>query len=94
MPAATRSTLSFLSPAWPRGKSSPTATGAAAEQYRLLAQRLEPMLARGGRRIGFTSASSGEGRTTTAVNTAFALARGHRNRVVLVDCDLRAPACT
>src|SRR5262245_6539631 len=67
-------------------------TGAAAEQYRLLAQRIEPHLARGARRIGVTSASRREGRTTTAINLALALARARRHHVLLVDADLRAPS--
>jgi tyrosine-protein kinase len=64
---------------------------AAAEQYRLLAQRLEPLLQRG-RRIGITSPCAGEGRTTTAINTARALLRASQRRVVLVDAHLRSPA--
>src|SRR3954470_19049908 len=64
---------------------------AAAEQYRVLRYRLE-MLARSGvKSLAFTSARSGEGKTTTAVNAALALGRGGRNKVVLVDADLRRP---
>jgi len=63
----------------------------AAEQYRVLRYRLE-MLARSGvKALAFTSARSGEGKTTTAVNAALALGRGGRNKVVLVDADLRRP---
>jgi protein-tyrosine kinase len=65
---------------------------AAAEQYRVLRYRLE-MLARSGvKSLAFTSARSGEGKTTTAVNAALALGRGGRNKVVLVDADLRRPS--
>jgi protein-tyrosine kinase len=65
---------------------------AAAEQYRVLRYRLE-MLARSGvKALAFTSARSGEGKTTTAVNAALALGRGGRNKVVLVDADLRRPS--
>jgi capsular exopolysaccharide synthesis family protein len=65
--------------------------GAAAEQYLVLRYRLE-CLARGGvRALTFTSAEPGEGKTTTAVNAALALGKGGRNRVVLVDADLRRP---
>jgi capsular exopolysaccharide synthesis family protein len=65
---------------------------AADEQHRILAARLEPALARGARKIGVSSPSRGEGRTRTAAGAARALARAGRRRVVLVDCDLRAPS--
>ena len=64
---------------------------AAAEQYRLLAVRLEAAARAGMKRIAITSATVGEGRTITAVNTAIALGRGQRNRVALVDCNFRSP---
>src|SRR5437870_2681844 len=64
---------------------------AAAEQYRLLALRLEKAARAGMKRIAITSATVGEGRTLTAVNTALALGRGQRNRVALVDCNFRSP---
>lgn len=63
---------------------------AAAEQYRVLARRVEPRIAAGARRIGVTSATAGEGRSTTAANLALALAA--RRRVILVEAHLRAPA--
>ena len=63
----------------------------ATEQYRVLRYRLE-CLAKGGiKALAFTSAQSGDGKTTTAVNAAIALGKGGRNRVVLVDADLRRP---
>ncbi|HEY7957367.1 MAG TPA: CpsD/CapB family tyrosine-protein kinase [Polyangia bacterium] len=65
---------------------------AAAEQYRVLRYRLEVLARSGVRALAFTSAQSGEGKTTTAVNAALALGRGGRNKVVLVDADLRRPA--
>lgn len=40
--------------------------------------------------IAFTSAVSGEGKTVVAVNTAIAMAQG-RNKVLLVETDLRKP---
>jgi len=64
----------------------------AAEQYRVLRYRLEILALKGHRALAFTSAQSGEGKTTTAVNAALALARGGRHRVVLVDADLRRPS--
>ena len=63
----------------------------AAEQYRVLRYRLECLAKSGIKALAFTSAQSGEGKTTTAVNAALALGKGGRNRVVLVDADLRRP---
>jgi len=63
----------------------------AAEQYRVLRYRLECLARSGIKALAFTSAQSGEGKTTTAVNAALALGKGGRNRVVLVDADLRRP---
>ena len=63
----------------------------AAEQYRVLRYRLECLSKAGIKSLAFTSAQSGEGKTTTAVNAALALGKGGRNRVVLVDADLRRP---
>ncbi|MGZ3438071.1 MAG: CpsD/CapB family tyrosine-protein kinase [Polyangia bacterium] len=63
----------------------------AAEQYRVLRYRLECLAKSGIKALAFTSPQSGEGKTTTAVNAALALGRGGRNRVVLVDADLRRP---
>jgi len=64
---------------------------AAIEQYRALARRLDVERAAGGpRALVVTSPTTAEGRTTTALYTAIALAgRGHR--VVLADFDLRRP---
>lgn len=64
--------------------------GDAAEGFRLLGERLLACAARGVKRIGITSPSTGEGRTLTALNTALALAP--RARTALVECDLRAPS--
>jgi capsular exopolysaccharide synthesis family protein len=63
----------------------------AAEQYRVLRYRLECLAKAGFKALAFTSPQSGEGKTTTAVNAALALGKGGRNRVVLVDADLRRP---
>jgi capsular exopolysaccharide synthesis family protein len=65
---------------------------AAAEQYRVLRYRLEILAKQGHKALAFTSPQSGDGKTTTAVNTALALGRGGRNKVVLVDADLRRPS--
>jgi succinoglycan biosynthesis transport protein ExoP len=63
----------------------------AAEQYRVLRYRLECLARSGIKALAFTSPQSGDGKTTTAVNAAIALGKGGRNRVVLVDGDLRRP---
>jgi tyrosine-protein kinase len=63
-----------------------------AEAYRILATNLDFVnLERGARTIMFTSATHGEGKSTTVANLAVAYARGGR-RIVLVDLDLRKPA--
>jgi capsular exopolysaccharide synthesis family protein len=64
-----------------------------AEQYRALRHRLErrretvPLQA-----LAITSASVGDGKTTTAINLAGALAQARDGRVLLVDADVRRPA--
>lgn len=66
--------------------------GVAAEQYRILAMRLRRLADDGESRIVMvTSAAGGEGKTTTAVNLALALASQAPGKVVLVDGDLRRP---
>ncbi|WP_242335826.1 MULTISPECIES: CpsD/CapB family tyrosine-protein kinase [Anaeromyxobacter] len=64
----------------------------AADQYRVLYQRLARLAARRAMRVvAVTSASRGEGRTTTAANLALTAAQEGR-AVVLVDADLRRPS--
>ena len=64
-----------------------------AEQYRALRHRLErrretvPLQA-----LALTSASVGDGKTTTAINLAGSLAQARDGRVLLVDADVRRPA--
>jgi protein-tyrosine kinase len=63
----------------------------AAEQFRLLLARIDrAAAARPLRTIAVSSCARGEGRSTTALNLAFAAAREGRD-VVLVECDLRHP---
>jgi non-specific protein-tyrosine kinase len=65
---------------------------AAAEAYRSLAANLQFVYAdRQLQTIGITSASAGEGKSTTAANLAIALAEGGR-RVIVIDADLRRPS--
>lgn len=47
---------------------------------------------RGGRVLMVTSLLENEGKSTVAVNLAMAMAQKHA-RVLLIDCDLRKPAC-
>ena len=63
-----------------------------AEQYRAMRLRLESRPAeRRVQIVAVTSAGPGEGKTTTAINLAGALAQSRGSRVLLVDADLRRP---
>ncbi len=81
---------------WRNRKSAQVATidepsSSAAEAYRALRTSIQFLgLDRSFRTLQITSPVSGEGKTTTLVNLAVALAKAGQ-RVVLVDCDLRRP---
>ena len=61
-----------------------------AEAYRLLrAQILQRAREKGGNTLMVTSSVPGEGKTLTAINLAFAVAKEFNQTVLLVDCDLR-----
>ncbi|MBI4169196.1 MAG: CpsD/CapB family tyrosine-protein kinase [Acidobacteria bacterium] len=62
-----------------------------AEPYRALRHTLEQRHG-GTRLIAVTSAVAGEGKTTTAVNLAGALAQDAEARILLVDANLRKPS--
>ena len=64
-----------------------------AEQYRALRHLIEQF--RGGAEvavIAISSATIGDGKTTTAINLAGSLAQGTDARVLLIDADLRRPS--
>ncbi len=64
-----------------------------AEQYRALRYTVEQFhKMRDLRIVAVTSPGVGDGKTTTAINLAGALAQAHEARVLLVDADLRRPA--
>ena len=71
-------------------------TGAAQEgtaQFDILRTKvLQQMRAQGWRRLAITSPTSSCGKTTTALNLAYSLARQSDLRVVLCEMDLRRPA--
>jgi capsular exopolysaccharide synthesis family protein len=64
-----------------------------AEQYRVLRHVVETLRKSASLQvIAVTSPCVGDGKTTTAVNLAGALAQSTENRVLLLDMDFRAPA--
>src|SRR2546425_2142793 len=62
-----------------------------ADQYRTLRLVLEQMHA-GKKLIAVTSAVAGDGKTTTALNLAGALAHAPEARILVMDLDLRTPS--
>ena len=66
-----------------------------AEQYRKLRQLIERMHRDDGLSVvGVTSPTTGDGKTTTAINLVGSLAQAESARVLLIDADLRQPAVT
>lgn len=64
-----------------------------ADQYRVLRHTVEQRRRTSGVAIvGVSSAAQGDGKTTTAINLAGALAQDRNARVLLIDCDLRSSA--
>lgn len=70
-----------------------SSTAAAYDAYRIIRTQLRQKGAtKGWKRFAITSAGSSEGKSTTAVNLALALAREKRENVFLLDLDLRRPS--
>ena len=64
----------------------------AAEQYRVAAARVQLLNTNASSRVvAVTSATKGEGKTTTVINLGFTLARDFGKRVLLLDCDFVFP---
>jgi polysaccharide biosynthesis transport protein len=62
-----------------------------AEQYRILAMKLQARNGSPSHTIAITSATGGEGKTLTAINLAVALSGLPGRKVLLIDADLRRP---
>jgi capsular exopolysaccharide synthesis family protein len=64
-----------------------------AEQYRVLAARLEGLWRQPDfQKIAVTSALPGEGKTVTSINVGYTLAKDFGRRVLLIDGDLKRPS--
>lgn len=72
--------------------TSPASSFMFVETIRKLRRRIEQQMPKDGRVLMVTSVMENEGKSTIAVNLALVLAQKNI-RVLLVDCDLRKPAC-
>lgn len=64
----------------------------AAEQFRTLRARIDALASeRPIRSIAVTSALSGEGKTTAAINLALVMSMSLHRKVLLMECDMRGP---
>lgn len=72
--------------------TSPSSSFLFVESVKKLRRRVEQHMPDGGSVLMVTSVRENEGKSTLAVNLALALAQKSK-RVLLLDCDLRKPAC-
>lgn len=72
--------------------TNPATSFSFTEKIRKLRRRVEQHMPEGGKVLLVTSVLENEGKSTVAVNLAMSLAQKHK-RVLLLDCDLRKPAC-
>ena len=72
--------------------TNPTSSFLFVETIRKLRRRVEKQMPADGRVLMVTSVIENEGKSTVAVNLALAFAQKDK-RVLLLDCDLRKPAC-
>lgn len=72
--------------------TNPTSSFLFVETIRKLRSRVEKQMPADGRVLMVTSVVENEGKSTVAVNLALAFAQKDK-RVLLIDCDLRKPAC-
>ncbi len=96
MPNYTRSVFKAVDPGLAEENRIVTLSGKnaqVAEQYRMLrTQVLRKTEGEGDNCLMVTSSVAGEGKTTTAINLAIAIAQEVHKTVLLVDADLRAPS--
>lgn len=105
-PPASVDKPSLLSRLWPRRRALLESTGDlnkrrisllqpdsyVAEQFRALRGRIDAIASdKPIRTVAVTSATPGEGKTTSAINLAIVTSLSVGRRVLLVDCDLRRP---
>ena len=91
-PLRTLARVPLMPPDQPRLMAALPTNSVTAESYRVLRASVGfAALDAPIRRLQITSASPGEGKSTTAVNLATALARDGK-RVILLDADLRSPS--
>lgn len=67
----------------------------AVEQYRVLYTKLEHISSGNSyKTFAITSAVKGEGKTVTSLNLAYVMAQEFKQKVILIECDLKNPSLT